>query len=706
MTCTLFATIRLWHRRVPYVPQLEAADCGASALAMVLAYHGRFVPMADLRNACGVTRDGVNAYDLLCAAGEHGLRGDALRAEPEDLAQFKAPVILHWAMNHFVVLERVDAKGFDIVDPAVGRRRVPATEFERAFTGIVLDFVPAASFQRRAQRESVRPYAAAVGSLRSALLLTLAISMLLYVLALAVPVGARALIDSVSTTAERAVVLAVCAGLLAAALARALLSLMRARALLFMQRAFDEQLLFEFVRHMMHLPLRFFFVRFPADLAQRVHNTTVLREIVSVGFTAAAVDLLVIASCAVAAFLLSAYAGVALLAFAAVRVLIAIRTARSVRSAARAELTSAARESEVLLDAVEGLETIHALDACPDVVDRWTSRNVDRMNYALQRRTLEAFGESLGLATTASGAATMLLVSGTLALNGSITVGTCAMLILLQSLAADSISTLPQVVTRLQYLQNHLFRMNDVMLAAPERTCGIDAPVEGALELIDVCFQYGPSSTRILDCASARVLAGEKVLITGRIGSGKSTLAKLICGLVEPTGGVIRSDGHRLDELNLRAFRRQIGVALQESRIIDASIQENIAFYDERVAASDVVWAAEVAGLLTVVDRLPGRFEYRVGEDGKQLSGGERQRLVVARALARRPALLILDEPTSSMDARLAREFFARLRDVSGTQIVISHGAEAVAWADRVLQVENGRILDDSSPGVHMQAVS
>jgi ABC-type bacteriocin/lantibiotic exporter with double-glycine peptidase domain len=672
---------------------------------MVLASFGRHASLVDLRQQCDVTRNGVSAAEIVSAARQHELEAEAFRLEPDDLGELATPAILHWNMNHFVVLERVSRRGCLVLDPARGRRRVSVAEMDRSFTGIAVTFTPTERFQPQRAVSPTKPWAGTLQSMRRPLTVAAASSVLLYILALALPLALRTLIDTLATTADRRVVMAVSAALAASLLLRVLLFGARAHVLLAMQRAADEQLMSDFVGRLLRLPLRFFLVRQPGDLVQRVQNTTVLREVLSTTALTLALDLATVVVFAAIAFAFSVAAGALLVVSAVVRIAIAFRTSAAASADIHAELSASAREAETLVDALQGAETIRATSSAAEVVDHWTDLGVARMNHTFERRRTEALGEAVGLATTGIASAAMLALAGRYAVEGSLTLGACAMLVILQSLIIDAVAALPQLAARLQYTINHLRRLNDVMLAPPERVGGLAVDVKGTIEFTNVTFRYGSSAPAVVENVSVAVASGERALVIGAVGSGKSTLAKLIGGLITPTSGRVFIDGHDIEHLDLSALRRQMGVVLQESRLFEGTIAENIAFFDRTVTLEDVVWAAQITGLDRVVELLPGGWNAQVGEDGKRLSGGERQRVLLARALARRPRILILDEATSALDEELEREVLDRVRGLGITQIVITHRPESAGSFDRIFRIEQGRLSDVNNLRQRQEAV-
>jgi ATP-binding cassette subfamily B protein len=686
-------------RHVPFIPQLEVAECGAASLAMVLAYHGHHAPLAEVREGCSVSRDGTNAYDLLDTAKRYGLDTDAVRAEADDLRLLPLPAILHWQGRHFVVLERVTRGGAVIVDPGSGVARLTRRELDEAFSGIALLFAPGADFRRREDESgSVRRRVRILRGIAPQAALAIAATLLLNAFALLLPVANQLLFDRIVPSRLAWSLGGLAAALAIASIARGALLAARGSVLQNVQTATDLRLMAAFTRHLLHLPLPFFLSRRPGDLLSRLHSNAVVRELFTGTAIAALLDTVLVIAYAALLLAYSTPAGLTVIAFASLRLAALALVRKRMRRMMHLELAAMAGEYDALTESLTATETIRATGSESRAVERWTCAAVDRANCGFRRRRLEVALETLTTLLAALGAAALLVVAGREMLAGRITLGTLSTLLMLQALVAAPLESLLDAVTAWQYASTHLLRIDDVLTTAAEPAGGVSFVLRGEVSLEHVSFRYSRNTPDVLQDVSLHIRRGEKIALIGPVGHGKSTLARVILGMLVPESGTVRFDGRDLRELDLPALRRQIGVVSQEPFLFNDTIEQNITLSDPALSHERVREAARLACLEETIDRLREGFDTLAGENGSVLSGGERQRLAIARALAHRPALLLLDEATSALDAETEHRLHANLAHLGCTRIVIAHRLVTVRDADRVIVIEHGRIAAEGPP--------
>ena len=678
---------------------MEVTECGAASLAMVLAYHGHHASLPEVRQACGVSRDGANAQAIVRAAEGFGLGAEGVKLELADLDQLPLPAILHWDFYHFVVLERLDRRKAILVDPAWGRRVVSLEELGRRFTGVALVFARTPAFRNRPRaRPSLARYREIcqehLPSLGQVLLASLALQMV----GLAFPVASQILLDRVIVPRQEAWLWGLAFGLGGAVAARAMLALVRSYVVQGLQNLLDISLMGRFLDHLLHLPLGFFQQRKTGDLVQRVQSNASIRNLLGSQSVSVLLD----------GFLLSGYAGLMLaydlklglvvLAFGGVRVgLLLGFKARNQRIMA-SELAAAGREAGALVEALKGLETTKASGAEDRMVERWAHRLTQRVNASLERRRL-AIGTGQTMALLQGGTtAAVILVGGREVLAQHMTLGVFAAFLALQSLFMGPLESLLGVMLQLQYLGNHLRRLDDVLETRRESSGSADpGRLGGAIELRDVSYGYTPGAPPVIRNVSLAIGPGEKVALVGPSGAGKSTLARLLLGLHLPSSGAVCFDGRDLRDLDLAKVRNQMGVVLQETFLFDAPVRANLSLNDEGIPMERLRWAARMACVDQVIEALPDAYQSRVGENGSRFSGGERQRLNLARALAHDPAILVLDEATSSLDLATEARLHANLADLGCTRIIIAHRIGTVRDADRIVVLEQGQIVQEGT---------
>jgi ATP-binding cassette subfamily B protein len=689
------------RRRIPHVQQLEAADCGAACLSMVLGYHGRNVRLDDVRSAIGVGRDGANALAILRAAETYGLRGRGVKVDIEAL-EFLAPAsILHWGFNHFVVFESLSSRGVSIVDPSGGRRFVPMERFRRSFTGVAIELVPSNSFETTDRdRSFIWSYFKQLMGEHRVLARVLVTSVLLRVFALAVPLLTGFIVDRVVPRSDQHLLWVIGGGLLMMIVFQFLAVLIRGHLLLQLRTNLDTKMTLGFVDYLVDLPYMFFQRRAEGDLMMRVNSNAIIREMLTSNTLSALLDGSLVLVYLALIFALSPTIGllVAILGFLQVTVFLISR--HRYRELMAQGLEAQARAQSYLVELIGGIETLKSMGAEDRAVEHWSDLFVDELNVSLSRGRLAAWVDSLMDALRTASPLLILAVGALLVLDGEISLGT---MLALNALAASTLvplSMLVQSAIQLQLLGSYVERLDDVFRTPPEQESDqvAQAPrLRGRIRLEDVSFRYGPNAPYVVRNVSLEIEPGTSVAMVGRSGSGKSTLAKLLLGLYPPSEGQIFYDDKNLSELDLRSVRRQLGIVPQHPYIFASSVRANIALGNPRIPLMRIEEAARLACIHDAIQGFPMGYETLVGGGGGSLSGGERQRLALARALVHEPAILLLDEATSALDTKTETTVIQNLDRQRATRIIIAHRLSTIANADIILVMSEGRIVEQGS---------
>jgi ABC-type bacteriocin/lantibiotic exporter with double-glycine peptidase domain len=686
-------------RRVPFVQQMEAADCGAACLAMVLGYHGRAIPLDQARIAAGVGR-GTDALSIVRGAETLGLRGRGVRLEIADLPHLPPASILHWDFNHFVVLDRVRRGAVDIVDPAFGRRRIPIDRFRKHFTGVALVFEPAEAFVPTppGRSKSWRYLAQLLGE-RSLLARVMVTSIVLRVVALALPILTAMIVDRVVPRGDHGMLVVIGAGVATVLAFQLLASLIRAHLLIELRTQLDTRMTIGFVSHLLSLPYAYFNRRSAGDLLLRVASNTQIRELLTSSFLSTLLDgALAVAYLAVLFALSPTLALVTFVAGGLQVLFLLVSKARFAQLAAQ-DLESQARAHSYLTQMLVGIETLKVSGAENRALEQWANLYVDELNVALTRSRLTAVLDAINGLLQAAAPLILLGMGATLVIDGQISLGT---MLAATALAAGFLTPLSSLVSsarQLQVLGSYVERIDDVLSAEPEqKNAGAAAPrLSGAIELHQVSFRYGPSEPLVVKDVSLTIAPGSTVAIVGRSGSGKSTLAALMIGLHRPAEGRIVFDGYDLADLDRRRLRQQLGMVPQSPFLFSGSIRHNIALTDPTAPFEKVVAAARRACVDADIRATPMSYETMVADGGATLSGGQRQRIALARALLHEPAVLLLDEATRSLDTTTERAVMENLRQLRATRIVIAHRLSTIVHADLIVVMEEGRVVESGS---------
>jgi len=684
-------------RSVPYVPQLGVADCAAACVGMTLAYHGRHVPLAELREATGTGRDGADATGILAAADRYGLTARAVQADLGDLACLPRGSVLHWDFNHFIVFEKVTRKGVAVVDPALGRRTVPAAAFGTSYTGVAIILEPSAGFTRggpaSAPYRYLRPILAQGVLARRAVIL----SVLVQVLALAIPLFTAVVVGRIVPDGDRhlLVILAVTMALITAYYFLA--SLVRAHVLLYLRTHLDRQITTGFIRHLTDLPYAFFLSRSAGDLMMRLQSNATVREILTAGSLSALLDGGMASLYLVLLLAISPLLGAVVFGLGAAQVTVTVVARRKNQRLMRESLEAEARSESYAYQLLAGIEDLKAAGTEERAVDQWSALFANQIEVALRRGRLSALVESATATLQVAAPLTLLAVGAVLVLRGQLTLGTMLGLAVLGAGFLEPLALLVTTGLELQLLGSYMARINDV-LDTPAEQQGRDVRAAGRLsghiQAERVSFRYSPFAPRTVDGVSVEIRPGQLVAIVGRSGSGKSTLARLLLGLYEPEAGSVRYDGTDLREFEVRSVRRQLGIVTQGSYVFGASVRDNIALSVPGLAQDEVVRAARLACLDQDIDAMAMGYATVLVEGGASLSGGQRQRLVLARALANRPSILLLDEATSALDAVTEAAVYRNLASLGSTCIVIAHRLSTVSRADAIVVMDGGRVVE------------
>lgn len=692
-------------RRVPVVLQLSRVECGAACLAMVLGFHGRRTRVADCREACGAGRAGATADGLLRAARGFGLQGKGYALEPEACARAPLPAIVHWEFNHFVVLERWSPRHVDVVDPAVGRRRLRPAEFDAGFTGVLLAFQPGRTFQRRARggRPAWLSYLARIWRVPAFTPLVaqmIGASAVLLTLGLGLPLVMAAMVDRVLPERNTTALNILGLGLALLVVNQLITSYLRGTVVASLQHRVDAQVVPNLVEHLLSLPLPFFAQRSNGDLMLRLGSHAIVRELLTGDTLSAPLDgLLVLGYVAVLLTRDPVLGGLAV-GLGLVQGAVLFATALQTHALTQQSLAAQAASQSYLSEALRGVATVKAAGAEGRVVDQWSSLFANELNIALERKRLAAtVGAGLS-ATRLLIPVVLLWVGAHRVLDGDLSLGAMLGLNAIAGAALGSLASLIANVQPMLLARGHLERMGDIFDAEPEQAAAGLAeapPLSGRIELRDVSFRYDTGSPWVLRDISLTIEPGQKIALVGPSGSGKSTLGLLLLGLYRPTTGEILYDGQPLDRFRLRSVRRQFGVVLQEQMLFGNSIRRNITFNSPHLALDEVREAARQAHIADEIERMPMGWETLLSEGGGGLSGGQVQRIALARAVAPRPAILLLDEATSHLDVLTEQQIEANLSGLACTRIVIAHRLSTIRDADVIVVLERGHIVERGS---------
>jgi ATP-binding cassette subfamily B protein RaxB len=622
------------------------------------------------------------------------------------------PCILHWDMNHFVVMTSVGRSSVEIHDPARGARRLSRAEVSRHFTGIALELSPAADFQPRVERQrlSLRQLLGRVTGLRRALMQIFLLALALELFALLAPFFMQWVVDGVLAGVDRGLLATLGVGFGLLVLIQVATGALRSWAVLHLSSTLNVQWVSNVFAHLMRLPMAWFEKRHTGDVMSRFGAIQQIQQTLTTHFIEAVLDgLLVVATLAMMA-LYSTLLTTVVLGSVALYALVRWTLFRALRNATEEEIVQDARRATHFLESLAGVQAIKLFNRRADRQARFANIVVDGVNATVAVRRLELLLQAAHKLLFGLERVAVVWIGALLVMQASLTVGMLFAFIAFKEQFAARVSGLIDKAAELGMLRLQAERLADIVLAAPESeagaaTDGAAAEPEPRIELRDVCFRYADGEPDVIAGCSFVVEAGESVAIVGPSGCGKTTLLKLILGLQVPQAGEILVGGVPLPQLGPARWRDMIGTVMQDETLFAGTIADNICFFD---VEPDRAWVAECARLASVgaeIEAMPMGYDSLIGSLGASLSGGQRQRLLLARALYKRPSILFLDEATSALDVdreRLVNQAVARL---SLTRVIVAHRPETIAAADRVIVLQQGaaRSLQQFEGGAQRQ---
>ncbi len=691
-----------WLQRYPYVPQHDETDCAAACLAMIAAYYGARLGLAQLRDMANVSADGATLWSVARAAESLGFAARGLRLEDESLSRLHLPAIVHFKGMHYVVLYSIGRRSVVVGDPQRGRRRLRWADFLEQWTGVALELTPARQLTITGEhaRGSLRRFLPTVRPHRGVIAEVMLASLLLSVLGLGVPVFMQTVIDRVLVNRSVDLLNMLLLGVLVLTVFTTLMKSLRSIMMVHVATHVDARLLADFFRHVFRLPIRFFDLRRVGDIVSRVSENRQLRDAMAGTIPSMMLDGVL----ALSYFTLLGYYNLTMALFVLATipayVLLIVCFTPSLKRNEQDQFEKRTDASNYLIESVAGMGTVKAMAAENHV--RWQMEDLFVESMLTARK-------GAYLATAYSGLASLLQVACTVlflwlgarqVLAGAMTVGQLLAFFTVAGNVVAPVLGLVRAWQSLQRVRNSVDRLNDVFDAEVEQdvkeTLPLPSDIQGRIRLEKVTFSYqGDVEEAALREVSLEIEPGEQIAVVGRSGSGKTTLMKLLLGLYQPTQGRVSIDHHDLRRVDLAAIRRRVGAVPQDVYLFSGTVAENIALADPGASMQRIIAAAQAAHAHDFIVELGLGYQTKVGERGQSLSGGQRQRIALARALLREPAILLLDEATSALDNVSEREVQSNLKELARgrTTLIIAHRLTTVRHADRIVVMDEGRIV-------------
>ncbi len=697
--------------KTPTILQMEAVECGAASLSMILSYYGRYVPLEQLRYDCDVTRDGSKASNILKAARDYQLDAKGYRKEVDELTALKLPAIIHWNFNHFLVLEGLDLAKDKVYlnDPAEGHRVVSFKTLEESFTGVILTFEPNQQFERGGKRPQLIEalYRRAKGYERDIFLIFL-ISLLLVVPGLMVPVFIQIFVDNILVEGLHDWFLPLLMGMVLTALLRGGLEWMKNKYLLRIETKMSLSTASQFFWHVLRLPVDFFYQRYAGDISARVETNDQVANMVSNQFAKNFLDLILVFFYFLVMAQYSLLLSLVALGFALLNI-IALRLIANQRVESYSQLQQVeGRLSGVTTNGLQTIETIKSRGGEDDFFKKWAGFMTKVVNAEQKLSFLSIILQSVPTILSSLTTLVVLTAGSLLIMNGQMTIG---MLVAFQSFAQSFLEPVESLVNmggRLQETKGDMNRLDDILEAnldpQTERVATrpgekpnfeiITKKLEGRIEFKDVTFGYSRLAPPLIENFNLKIDPGERVALVGGSGSGKSTIAKLLAGLYEPWSGEILLDGVPRAEIPREVINNSLSMVDQDIFLFEGTTKEILTLWDHTIPDFLITQAAKDAQVHDVIGSRRNGYESLIAEGGKNLSGGQRQRMEIARALVGNPSILILDEATSALDPLTEKEIENNIRRRSCSVLVVAHRLSTIRDSDEIIVLRYGQIIE------------
>jgi len=689
-----------WGARLPMSLQTEAAECGLACLAMIAGYYGYPSELTELRRRLAVSLKGVNLKNLVSMADRVGFASRPVRLELEELRMLKTPCVLHWDLNHFVVLKKAGRDAIVIHDPAVGVRSLPLSVVSRHFTGVALELMPVGEYQsaKPQPRVGIRSLLGRMVGLKRNLAQLFLLALAIEVFSVISPFFLQWVVDHALVTADRDLLLILALGFALLLLLKTSVSAMRGWRVIALGAALKVQGRSNLFSHLLRLPAAYFESRHLGDVLSRFGSQETILQAITTDMVETVLDG-VLASVTLAIMFVFA-PGLAALVLAGALFYGLLRWAvyTPLRQASMETIVWSARRDSHFLETLRGIKTIKLFNGQEGRLAHWLNLLVESVNRQLTTQNLRLAFKVVNSLLIGSLAILIVWLGAQQVLDSQMSVGMLLAFIAYKDQFLDRVSNLIDKAVDLTMLRLHGERLADIALTAPEPreptiTDSNEPRPPVAIEVRNLRFRYGESESWILDGVSFRVEPGETVAIVGASGCGKTTLLKILASLLQPSQGEILINGEPLAHVGIQYWRSMIAMVMQDDKLFAGSIADNICFFADSPDFQRIERCAKQAAVHDEIVAMPMGYNTLIGDMGTVLSGGQKQRVLIARALYRRPSLLLLDEATSHLDVANEKTVSAAIRAARVTRIIAAHRPETIRSTDRVISLDQGTAL-------------
>ncbi len=687
------------NKRLPVITQAEAAECGLACIAMIVGYYGFETDLPSLRRKFAVSSHGVTLKTLMDIASKSQLAPRALRAELEDLNQLTLPCVLHWGLNHFVVLKQITRKGVVIHDPAIGERKLDNETFSKHFTGIVLELTPTEEFKKGQDKQTLkfRDFWTKVVGLKRNLLNILALSLLLQIFALLAPFYMQTIVDDVLVKKDENLLFVLAMGFGLLMLVSVGTTVLRQFVVLHLTNRLSMQMSANLFRHLIRLPMKYFSTRHMGDIVSRFESIESVRSMLTNGMVSAMVDGIMAILTLVAMFVYDPTLSLIVLATIVIYALLRWIMYRPFRMLNEEAIIAGAKENSHFMESIRAIQTIKLFQKEGDRQHQWQNNLADVMNKEIRIAKWDIGYSTINSLLFGIENILVIYVAALAVMHGDMSLGMLYAFMAYKGRFVDSMDGLISQWIEFKMLDLHLSRLADIVHTEPEKIdqqLNLDLigakntetqRIYGKIEVRNLCYRYSEHEPYVLDNVSFIIQPGEAVAITGPSGCGKSTLLKCLMGLIEPTEGEILIDDTPLH--TLPHYRSQIASVMQEDQLMAGDIADNISCFASTIDMEKVEFCAQIACVDEEINRFAMGYQTLVGDMGASLSGGQKQRVIIARAIYREPSILFMDEATSNLDLANEARVNQHIKDFDVTRVIVAHRPDTINSTDRQIEL-------------------
>lgn len=680
-------------RSVPLIMQSEVSECGLACLAMISSFYGYKINLSPLRKKVTLDSNGINLKQLMNVANQLHFSSRALQCSLNEIEQLSLPCILHWNMDHFVVLTRVTKNTIFINDPAFGKRKIHRKEFSYSFTGIALELTPTTSFKKQDVRVvmKITQLWEKITGLKRALISLLALSLILQSAALLLPYYMQWVVDNVLLSNDTSLLIVLAFGFSLLTIIQSGVSAFRSWLVLRFSSSLNLHMGANLFHHLINLPMSYFEKRHIGDVVSRFGSLSAIREMLATGLVEAIIDGIMASIVLIMLYVYSPLLATIALGFVLLSFLVQLAFYYPNRRITEESIVAEAKEDTSFLESIRAIQTIKLFSHETSRQNLWLNRYAEVINTNIRLGKLDIAETTFNSLIFGLESILVIYFGALIVIDGDLTVGMLLAFIAYKGQFTTSITNFIDNILSFKLLGLHLERLSDITLQKTEfNDTNYVAPlstVKGNIRLESICFRYADNSEWVLRNINLEVKSGDSVAIVGASGCGKTTLLKIILGLLKPTSGRIYLDGIDISQLGLNEYRQHFGAVMQNDLLFSGTLSENITLFDPNYNEDKLNECCRLACILDDIEKLPMKYHSLVGDMGNNFSGGQLQRLFLARALYKEPAILCLDESTSNLDQQNEFLINDNIKSLPMTRIIIAHRKRTIESVNSTFEI-------------------